>query len=146
MKEDRFMKYYDFRRFLYLDTEASGVGPGTTLPQVRDNLSFGYDDMQCSDPSLLPARAYLVLNMVQQYIKRSTWDPAVVGEVLPLFLHALASDTQTFIAIGWSGELVTGQHQVWLLAQASLPSMWAVLAHCRWGAHILAMAQCFELG
>ena len=38
------MKYYDVRKSLYLVTDASGVGLGTALLQVRDDLSCGYDE------------------------------------------------------------------------------------------------------
>ena len=37
------MKYYDVRKPLYLETDTSKVGLGTTLLQVRDNLNCGYD-------------------------------------------------------------------------------------------------------
>ena len=37
MKEDTCMKYYDVRKPLYLGTDASGVGLGITILQIRDN-------------------------------------------------------------------------------------------------------------
>ena len=38
------MKYYNVRKLLYLENEASGVSLGATLLQVRDNLNCGYDE------------------------------------------------------------------------------------------------------
>ena len=38
------MVYYDARKPLYLEHDASGVGLDTTLLQVRDNLNCGYDE------------------------------------------------------------------------------------------------------
>ena len=38
------MKYYDARKPLYLETDASGVGLAATPLQVRDNLDCGYDE------------------------------------------------------------------------------------------------------
>ena len=58
----------------------------------------------------------------------------------------LCTYTQALMAVGWPRELEISQHQVWLLAQESLPNLWVVLAHHRWGACVLAMAQCFEYG
>ena len=39
------MKYYNTRKLLYLETDASGVGMGATLPQVRDDLSCRCDEV-----------------------------------------------------------------------------------------------------
>ena len=39
------MKYYDVRKQLYLETDASGVGLGTTLQQVRDSVSSEYGEV-----------------------------------------------------------------------------------------------------
>ena len=39
------MEYYDVRKLLYLETDASEVGLGTALLQVRDNLKCGYDEV-----------------------------------------------------------------------------------------------------
>ena len=39
------MKYYDVRRPLHLKTDASGVGLGAGLLQVRGNQNFGYDEV-----------------------------------------------------------------------------------------------------
>ena len=65
VKEDTCMKYHNFRKPLYLETNALGVGLGATLLQAKDDLSCRYDrssTMQCSIPFPLPARAYLVLS------------------------------------------------------------------------------------
>ena len=45
MKEDMCMRYYDVRKILYLETDASGVGMGVVLLQVRNNLSCRYDEV-----------------------------------------------------------------------------------------------------
>ena len=41
-REETHMKYYDVRKPLYLETDASGVALGTASLQVKDNLSCGY--------------------------------------------------------------------------------------------------------
>ena len=43
VKEDMYMKYNDVRKLLYLETDASRVGLGATLLQVRDNLNGRHD-------------------------------------------------------------------------------------------------------
>ena len=39
------MKYYNDRKPVYLETDASGVGLGKALLWMRDDLNFGYDEM-----------------------------------------------------------------------------------------------------
>ena len=43
VKEDTCMKYYDVRKPLYLETDASGVSLGIAVLQVRDNLNCRYN-------------------------------------------------------------------------------------------------------
>ena len=43
VKEDTYIKYYNVRKWLNLETDASGVGLDATLLQMRDDLSCGYD-------------------------------------------------------------------------------------------------------
>ena len=43
MKDDTGMKCYDVKKPSDLETDASRVGLGTALLQVRDNLCCGYD-------------------------------------------------------------------------------------------------------
>ena len=45
VQEDTCMKYYNVKKPLNQETDASGVGLGTTLLQVRGNLSCGYDEV-----------------------------------------------------------------------------------------------------
>ena len=45
VKGDMCMKYYGVIKSLYLETDESGVGLGSTLPQVRDDLSCGYKEV-----------------------------------------------------------------------------------------------------
>ena len=39
------MKFYDVTRSLYLDTDASGIGLGAGLLQVRNGMSYGCDEI-----------------------------------------------------------------------------------------------------
>ena len=36
--EDTYMKFFNEKRLLYLETDASGVGLGTRLLQIRDEM------------------------------------------------------------------------------------------------------------
>ena len=45
VKEDMYMKYYNVRKPLNLEMDTSGVGLGTTLLHVRDDLSCRYDEV-----------------------------------------------------------------------------------------------------
>ena len=80
IKEDICMKYYDVRKFLYLETDVSRVGLGATLLQIRDNLSCGYDG--APDNAMLQPTAFASKNLssTEQWysnIKRgNTQDPA----------------------------------------------------------------------
>ena len=39
------MKYYSVRKPLYLETYTSGLGLGAALLQVRNNLTYRYDEL-----------------------------------------------------------------------------------------------------
>ena len=43
VKEDMYMKHYNVRKPLFLETDASRLSLGTALLQVSDGLSCGYD-------------------------------------------------------------------------------------------------------
>ena len=62
MKEDICMDYYDVRKPLYPETDASGVGLRVALLKMRDNLSCRYDEvLKQYNVLLLSARIYQVL-------------------------------------------------------------------------------------
>ena len=57
------MKFFDAARPLYLETNASGIGHGARLLQVRDGMNCRHDKkqiMQYCDLLHLQARAYQV--------------------------------------------------------------------------------------
>ena len=39
------MKFYDSTRLVYLETDASGVGLGARLLQVKDDMDYGHDHL-----------------------------------------------------------------------------------------------------
>ena len=45
IKKDACMKFYDASRPLYMTPDASGVGLGARLLQVRDSMKCGYDKL-----------------------------------------------------------------------------------------------------
>ena len=45
IRQDACMKFYDATKPLYLKTNASSVGLGTSLLQVRDGMSCGQDEI-----------------------------------------------------------------------------------------------------
>ena len=68
------MKFCDMARSLCLETDASGIGMGAKLLQIRDGMNCGCDKMP--DNARLPqlhllARAYLVHRMQGSW--NSTW-------------------------------------------------------------------------
>ena len=46
IKKDACMKFYDETKPLYIETDASGVGLGAALLQIRDNMSCHRDEAQ----------------------------------------------------------------------------------------------------
>ena len=53
VKEDTCMKYYDdARKLLYLETDVSGVGLGTQILQVKNNVNCGFKE--APDNAMLP--------------------------------------------------------------------------------------------
>ena len=63
MKDNMCMKYYNVRKLLYLETDASGAGLSSSLLQVRDSLNCGYNeapDNAMFQPIALAATAFLV--------------------------------------------------------------------------------------
>ena len=56
VKKDAGMKFYDVFRSLYLETDASGVGHGAKLLQVRDGMNCGNDEVQ--NNATLPPNAF----------------------------------------------------------------------------------------
>ena len=45
VKKDTYMKFYDVARPLFLETDASGIGFGAGLLQVRDGMNCGHDEV-----------------------------------------------------------------------------------------------------
>ena len=75
MDKDPCMKCYNVRKSLYLETDALGVGMGSVLLHIRDNLICGYDDP--SDAVIFWPITFAINRVyceaVQIYIERSTW-------------------------------------------------------------------------
>ena len=68
VKEDTSMKYYDVRKPLYLENDASGGGIGGALLQVRDNLNCRYNEAPDSTmlwPTVLASKS--LSSMEQHY-------------------------------------------------------------------------------
>ena len=98
VKEDMCMKYYNVRKPLYLETDASGVGLGVELLQVRDNLNCRYNKVH--DNAMLQPITFCLVEpfhcrpVTQQYRKRGKGSSAWVWEVPPL-LHCTWSNVIT---------------------------------------------------
>ena len=45
VKKDVCIRFFNAARFLYLETETSGIGIGTGLLRLRDGMNCGHDEM-----------------------------------------------------------------------------------------------------
>ena len=74
IKNDACMKFYDTSRPLYLGTDASGIGLGVRLLQVRDGMNCGHEkvpDNAVLDPIAFATKS---LSSAGWYYSRIEWE------------------------------------------------------------------------
>ena len=77
IKEDACMKFHDEMKPLYIDTDASGVGIGTTLLQTRSNNSCPKDEAQ--DNSILRPIAFASKSLTRADKRYSNTEREALG-------------------------------------------------------------------
>ena len=68
VKGEIFMRYCHVRKWLYLESDASGVGLGTTLLQVREYLDCGHNEAPCSGPIAFASKS-LYINIERETLR-----------------------------------------------------------------------------
>ena len=106
VKEDTCMRYYDVRKPLYLETDASGVSMGIVLVKVRDNLNCRCDKVP--DNVMIWPLAFVnksLFSVVQQYRNIEREEPRIWHGLEKFHHHCFAhelhviTDHKLFVAM-----------------------------------------------